>query len=336
MAMQVPPKPMLTAAKNTTAVPAGFVVEPKYDGFRGMIARWHDGRVLIRSRKGTDLTTGFPEIAEAAAALPARIGDVLLDGELVIREAGKLAFERLEARIGAKPATARRLAKEHPAQMVVFDLLHLGDLSLVDQPYRDRRALLERTFEVLKLGEPWELCPASTDRDTVAEWLTEWPGRYGTEGIVMKNPSQAYRPGARAWRRYRLHESAEGIIGAVTGTPARPTSLLLGRLDSHGRLRYVARTTQLERRTAVEFAAVLTPADETHPWHPRKPSPRWNPPNPEEITLVRPEVVAEFTGDLAQDPRGAYRHLVHFDRIRPDLAPADTPRALAGRDRTGR
>jgi ATP-dependent DNA ligase len=333
MAMQVPPKPMLTAVKNTTVVPAGVVVEPKWDGFRGIVARWSDGRVQIRSRHGTDMTAGFPEIARAAAALPARIGDILLDGELVIREGEKLAFEHLQSRIGATAATARRLAAAHPAHMVVFDLLHLGDLSIIDQPYRDRRALLERTFDVLKLGEPWELCPASTDRATIARWLTEWPARYGTEGIVMKRPAQAYRPGARAWLRYRVHESTEGIIGAVTGTPSRPTSLLLGRLDDHGRLQYVARTTPLDRRIVPELAAVLTPAHETHPWHRRKPSPRWNPPNPEEITLVAPEVVAEFTGDLAQDPRGAYRHLVHFDRIRPDLAPTDTPRASAGRDR---
>ncbi|MGW5782964.1 hypothetical protein ACWEWK_03140 [Streptomyces sp. NPDC003757] len=48
------------------------------DGYRAQLTRWADGRVLLRSRQGTDMTGAFPEIKEAALAqLP---GDTGLDG----------------------------------------------------------------------------------------------------------------------------------------------------------------------------------------------------------------------------------------------------------------
>ncbi|MET7815837.1 hypothetical protein ABZT26_33950 [Streptomyces sp. NPDC005395] len=48
------------------------------DGYRAQLARYADGRVLLRSRQGTDMTAAFPEIAGAALAqLPAHTG---LDG----------------------------------------------------------------------------------------------------------------------------------------------------------------------------------------------------------------------------------------------------------------
>lgn len=89
---------MLAASTTRPDPPRGWVTEPKWDGFRAFVARWGDGRVLIRSRHGTDMTAGFPEVAEAAAALPEAVGELLLDGELVIWHDGRLAFERLQSR----------------------------------------------------------------------------------------------------------------------------------------------------------------------------------------------------------------------------------------------
>jgi ATP-dependent DNA ligase len=38
------------------------------DGYRAQLARYADGRVLLRSRQGTDMTGAFPEIRETALA----------------------------------------------------------------------------------------------------------------------------------------------------------------------------------------------------------------------------------------------------------------------------
>jgi ATP-dependent DNA ligase len=87
-----------------------------------------------------------------------------LDGEIVVWQADRLAFERLQERLNRLPATVARLAAEAPAHFVAFDLLHLGDEEdLTGQPYTERRTRLERVFADLQLGPPWTLCPSSIE-----------------------------------------------------------------------------------------------------------------------------------------------------------------------------
>lgn len=80
------------------------------DGFRAQLAVHTSGRLLLRSRQGTDMTSVFSEIREAALAqLPADTG---LDGELVVWESGWLAFERLQQRL-ARHGTGAVEAARH-------------------------------------------------------------------------------------------------------------------------------------------------------------------------------------------------------------------------------
>lgn len=326
-------EPMLAAPTTSPRLPPGFAAEPKWDGFRALLTRGPGGQAHLTSRRGTDLTPDFPEIIDAAAELPEAPGEIIFDGELVIWNEGRLEFELLLQRHGRRRATITAHAARHPATYVAFDLLHRGETELRPAPWRQRRAELESLFATYELAAPFTLCPWTTDPSEVELWLTAWT-EYGIEGVCFKRLDEPYLAGRRAWRKYRIRESAEGIIGAITETLANPSTLLLGRLDRSGRLRFIARTTPLDRTAAARLAPLLTPADDTHPWHARKPAPRWNPPDPEDITLVAPEMVAEFSGDLARDPRGVFRHLVRFARPRPDLAPADTPPATAGREPT--
>lgn len=322
---------MLAAPTNRPQLPHGWVAEPKWDGFRALVARWSDGRVLIRSRHGIDLTSGFPEIAEAAKVLPAQAGDVLFDGELVIWHEGRLAFEPLQSRLGRTAATARRLAASAPASLVIFDLLHAGGQSTADLRYRERRALLEGLFTDLHLEPPWTLCPASSDPAQVATWLQAWLP-LGIEGACFKDPEQHYQPGRRGWLKYRVRSSTEAIIGAVTGTLARPESLLLGRFDAHGSLRFAGRTTPLGASVSTALASQLTPAETGHPWTGRQFKTRWKPTTPTEATFVEPDIVAEISADTARGPDGSWRHLVRLLRTRPDLDPADAPLITDGNE----
>lgn len=316
---------MATAEQNTPVVPKGTVAEPKMDGYRALVARWDDGRVLIRSRQGTDLTAAFPEIAEAAARLPDSAGSILLDGELVVWEAGRLAFPRLGKRLNARPATVRRIRAEFPAHFIAFDLLHLGGRgSMIREPYRVRRAALEKLFKQYKLTSPWELCPATTNTDTIREWLTDGVEKRGYEGIVWKSPQDPYRPGARAWHRYKVHATTEAVIGAVTGRITQPQSLFLGRLDRDGQLRYVGRSTMLGSAKAAEVGAVLSPAA-SHPWTGRRFSAAWRSSATVSPVLVEPRIVAEISVDAAKD-RGVYRHQVKFVRVRAELQPEQAPK----------
>ncbi len=317
---------MATLEHNTLVVPAGTVAEPKEDGFRALVARWDDGRVLIRSRQGTDMTRAFPEVAEAAAQLPDAVGSILLDGELVVWESGRLAFPRLGKRLNARPATVRHIRAEFPAHFIAFDILHIGGRgSLVREPYRVRRAALEKLFKQYKLASPWQLCPATTNPDTIREWLTDGVENLGYEGIVWKAPQDPYRPGVRGWQRYKVRATTEAMIAAVTGRITQPQSLFLGRLDRDGQLRYVGRSTPLSSAAAIELGAVLSPAAPGHPWTGRRFTAAWGSSATISPTLVEPRVVAEIRVDAAKD-HGVYRHQVKYVRVRAELHPMQVPK----------
>src|SRR5215212_2583046 len=108
------------AAKTVTDLPvgAGWAFEPKYDGFRAL-AFAHPGGVTLQSRQMRDLTAGFPDVAAAAANL----GDVVLDGELVVWKTGRFDFAALQDRLRSGRTRVRGLVTAAPAAYIVFDLL---------------------------------------------------------------------------------------------------------------------------------------------------------------------------------------------------------------------
>ena len=126
-----PLSPML--AKAATALPeaeAGtWWFEPKWDGFRCIVFRDGD-EVELGSRNDRPLTRYFPElIGPLQASLPERC---VLDGEVVVAGPDGLAFDALQQRIHPAESRITRLAAETPAAFVGFDLLALGDHSLMD------------------------------------------------------------------------------------------------------------------------------------------------------------------------------------------------------------
>ncbi|MGA5184044.1 ATP-dependent DNA ligase [Streptomyces pseudogriseolus] len=106
------------------------------------------------------MTASFPEIRSAALAqLPTDTG---IDGEVVVWERDRLAFERLQQRLARRGAAAAQAAREWPAHFVAFDLLHRGN-DLTGWPYARRRAALEELFAERGLTAPFTLCPSTTD-----------------------------------------------------------------------------------------------------------------------------------------------------------------------------
>ncbi|MFF0465143.1 ATP-dependent DNA ligase [Streptomyces mexicanus] len=75
----------------------GGAGEPKWDGFRALGSA-DSGRVILRSRRGTEMAASFPAIVAGATLLP---DATALDGELVLWDAaGRLALEQLQDRRG--------------------------------------------------------------------------------------------------------------------------------------------------------------------------------------------------------------------------------------------
>lgn len=131
-----------------------------------------------------------------------------------------------------------------------------------------------------------------------------------------------------------MRTTVEAVLGAVIGASGSPESLLLGRYDQQGRLRFFGRTTRLGRDQARAVAEALTPAGCGHPWTGRTFASRWGrtPPSAA-VSLVEPTLVAEVSADVALEPGGGWRHLVRFQRLRLDMRPDQVP--LAGSHRGG-
>ena len=132
--------PMLArAGKELPSDERARSFEVKWDGVR-VIAYAQPGRLRLESRNLREITDGYPEVRGLSAQLGMR--EAVLDGELVaFDDAGRPNFGRLQRRMHVTaPATVRRLAVSTPVVYAIFDLLDLDGHSLMDLPYRERRA----------------------------------------------------------------------------------------------------------------------------------------------------------------------------------------------------
>jgi ATP-dependent DNA ligase len=309
------PEPMLAAPVPDPALLPGWAAEVKWDGWRALLSL-DAGRLVLRSRRGADLVDCFPEVRSGTVQLP---DATALDGELVVWDGDRIAFEWLQGRLQQRGAGAARLAARWPAHFVAFDLLRLAGTDTTRWPYERRRAALERLFADHRLTAPWALCPSTTDPATVHEWLTDWTAA-GVEGVVYKRLSGAYEPAVRGWRKYKPRQTEDAVVGAVTGSPALPRTLLLGRYDAEGRLRYIGRSTTLPQAAGRAVAPLLVPAAD-HPWTGWTFSAGWGLREQLHVTLVRPELVVEVGVDVARDSAGRWRHPARWHRIRAEMHP---------------
>lgn len=138
--------------------------------------------------------------------------------------------------------------------------------------------------------------------------------RVGIEGLVVKGAGTSYESGKRGWVKYRIRDTVEAVVGAVTGSLEQPGSLVLSYYDTVGDLVVAGSTTPLTRRQQDLVAAHLRASVGGHPWPDRIGSGRlghWGGP-PRAVTRVDPVLVVEISADTAVTAgRLAPHHQVH-------------------------
>jgi bifunctional non-homologous end joining protein LigD len=194
--------------------------ELKLDGFRmGVLVAGRGTRreVMIISRNGTDYTTAFPEIVEAAMEL--RATAAVLDGEaVVLDERGRSSFQRLQ-QLGTN---RRGLA------FFAFDLLALDGEDLKPLPLEERKRRLETL-----LGERAGIIRYTPHFDGDGRAVLAHACRLGAEGIVSKCRTAPYRAGSRSddWRKTKCVRRQEFVVGGFTepeGSREGVGSILVG------------------------------------------------------------------------------------------------------------
>jgi ATP-dependent DNA ligase len=295
-------EPQLARGAATLPVGPQWCYEQKYDGFRA-IAFVEGEQLVLQSRGSKDLTRYFPELK-----LPA--GRYVLDGEIVIDGDGPgEAFGALQQRIHPAASRIERLARELPASYVAFDLLELDGVELLEEPFEQRRAALERLEGVRRSELVSD--PAAAER-----WLQQ------TEGVVAKRLDAAYAAGKRTAmvKVKRLRTIDCVVIGFRPGVAADSVgSLILGLYEPDGTLRPVghssAFTAARKRSLRRELAAYETGARGSG-----EPS-RWSSDRELEWVELRPELVVEVSYDHTSD--GRIRHGTKIIRWRDDKPPRE-------------
>jgi ATP-dependent DNA ligase len=296
-------------------MPGGSRFELKWDGFRvGAVCR--AGEVRLWSRNGKDFTAKFPDIQEALAD---QVGtDSVLDGELVVWTGERMDFDALQARMVNTAATVRRrLARDQPASLVVFDVLAVGSVDVRPMRWTARRGRLESLAQAWR--PPLQLSPVTSDVDEAREWLEAFKAS-GVEGLVVKGATSRYQPGRREWVKWKTRDTVEAIVGAVLGSLQRPEILIVGRYRGK-ELEVVGRTVKLTDAQSAAIGKLLKPAGVRHPW-PDQISTHWGRGSKTPIVKVRPQVVVEVAADAALQA-GHYRHPLRLVRPRNDLEPSD-------------
>ncbi|MCU1416227.1 MAG: ATP-dependent ligase [Schumannella sp.] len=318
------PEPMLAKPVSDVPETGGLAFEPKWDGFRAIVAVSPQGDVEIGSRGSKPLTRYFPElVSEFAAQLPP---GTVVDGEIVVRrgEPGneRLDWERLSQRIHPADSRVQKLSVETPASFVGFDLLAEGGTSLLDTPFSERRTALERVLGAVKA--PLHLSQTTQDAAVARRWLVEFEGA-GLDGVIAKPLAATYQPGKRTMLKikhsrtadvvliaYRTHKSGQGVGSLLLGLYGDDGQLLpvggASAFSNAKRLELIDELAPLVERD--DSGAVVTGEGERS---------RFSSSKDVSFVKLRPERVLEVKYDQMEGWR--FRHTVQFLRWRDDRDP---------------
>jgi len=298
-------------------------VEDKYDGIRAQLHK-QGSEVRLYSRDLNDISTGYPEIVEAARPLG---WDGILDGEILAwRDGVVLPFIALQGRVGRK-APSEAIRAEVPVIYVAFDALALGPgrgapvEALLRVPLRVRRDRLDDLdLPVAISGGRFarsHLVVAADDDALEAAFLDSRARR--NEGLMVKDPTSAYVPGRRGLGWLKMKKALATIDCVVVGVE-------VGHGKRHGVLSdytFAVRDTASDRLVNIGKAySGLTDAEiaEMTRWFEAHTIARFG-----RYRQVEPAVVVEIAFDvIVRSQRHASGFSLRFPRI-VRLRPEKTP-----------
>jgi bifunctional non-homologous end joining protein LigD len=309
-------KPMMaTLVHRLPADQDRYGWELKWDGVRA-VAYVRTGGFRLMSRNDKDMSGSYPELHVLSDLADEPL---VLDGEIVALRDGRPDFGALQNRMHVREPS-RRLVSSVPVQYYVFDLLHRGSRSLLNEPYTARREHLANVDLQDDVIQTPTWYPDSADEVLAAS------ARQGLEGIVGKPLTSRYYPGKRRdWIKVKNIRHQEVIVaGWKPGEGNRANmigSLLLGINDASGRLRYAGHV-----GTGFTEPMLRDLAQRLRPLH-RQASPFEDPVPPRharDAQWVNPEIVGEvaFTEWTSDN---LMRH-PSWRGLRPDKEPRDVHR----------
>ena len=175
-------------------------------------------QIRLFSRKLSDITNAFPELANAAVNVKLLSStslsdiDFILDGEVMAFKNGKpLHFQQLQKRIHKKNPT-EQIITETPVVYVVFYIMYLNGESLIKKSIKERKEILSS----ISFGEPiinstYKI--VNSEEEIIA--MFEKSRDIGHEGLVLKDPESHYHPGKRGRYWLKLKKELDTIDAVI-------------------------------------------------------------------------------------------------------------------------
>ncbi len=319
--------PDVSAAWEQVAGASGEAfVDGKLDGIR-LQAHKSGDEVRLFTRSLDDITDRLPEVVEVVQALP--VERAVLDGEAIALDTlGRpKPFQETAARTMSRTST-EVLREQVPVSTYFFDLLHVDDEDLLDEP-------ADRRFERLATLVPAETMVPRIRANSLTQ-AQEFFDRLvadGHEGVVVKSTDTPYAAGRRGagWVKVKPRHTLDLVVLAVEWGSGRRQGLLsnihLGARDPEtggfvmlGKT-FKGMTDEMLAWQTQRFTELAT--DGTDGW----------------VVELRPEQVVEVAFDGIQSssryPGGMALRFARVLRYRDDKAAAeadtiDTVRSLKG------
>lgn len=218
------PVALATLARDRSYEP-GWIFERKLDGER-CIATRRDGRTVLRSRSGRDVSVSFPELVELLDEQPCP--DFAIDGEVVAFDGSRTSFSALQPRIHVtNPERARATGVR--VYYYAFDMTRADGTDLRSRPLSERKQQLRDRidFRGLLRYTPHRV---HADEDYFGEIC-----KRGWEGLIAKRADAPYPVGrTRDWLKFKCEAGQEFVVIGFTD-PQRSRvalgALLLGYYD---------------------------------------------------------------------------------------------------------
>ncbi|MBI2647313.1 ATP-dependent DNA ligase [Candidatus Woesearchaeota archaeon] len=202
-------------AFETVGKPAA--IEFKYDGFRIQAHKDEKGNIKLFTRRLEDVTKQFPDIVEFVKK-NVKGKSFVIDSEAVgyDKKTGKyLPFQNISQRIKRKYDIGKT-ATDLPVELNVFDIIYYEGKNLINEPFENRRKLLERIIK----QEPKKIVLAknkiASDKKDVEKFFKE-AVEAGNEGLMFKSLSSPYKPGARVGYMIKFKHMMETLDLVIVG-----------------------------------------------------------------------------------------------------------------------
>ncbi|HVC58205.1 MAG TPA: ATP-dependent DNA ligase [Candidatus Acidoferrales bacterium] len=184
-------------------------VEHKYDGFRLQVHK-SGKKVRLFSRRLEDVTAMFPDIIEATLS-EVHEDRIIFEGEAIAYNEATQEFLPFQETIQRKRKHGvKEKALELPLHLFAFDMMYLGGRDWLREPYKKRRAELERILAKGKRIVPTTKIVTSSPKEL--ETFFEEAIAEGLEGIMTKDLEAPYIAGARKFSWIKLKRSYKGEL----------------------------------------------------------------------------------------------------------------------------